>query len=174
MGLTLSALLQLTDEGRLPDMTVQLIRRFGPLGILGVGLVCATGLLLSSLHIAQAEMLVSSLYGLLLTMKIVAVVLAVGLAGLHKFVAQRRIHTPQHARRFATTLQIEIFFVLLVFVGAALLTSAPPPKHQMAGDMPHQVLTELDTPFQALLYVSAIATGLAGLAALTLEWRKRY
>lgn len=154
-----------------PTLTAQLIRRFSPLGMVGVALVVGSGLLLTPLHIAQPETLVNSQYGLLLTLKVIGVLLAMALAGWHKWRTQRNMRAVNDVQRFAGSLQLEIIVVLLVFVGAAFLTASPPPAHTMAGDMPHQMLMDSNSTFQISLRIGAALAALFAVVGLITERR---
>jgi putative copper export protein len=156
---------------RSASVTAALIRRFSPMGMAGVALVAGTGLVLTSVHVAEANGLMQTLYGNLIVAKVGATIIAVGLAGMHKFVMQWRMSTAADAARFARTLRIETAVVIGIFLLAAVLTSASPPGHAM--DETGQMMTNSETTFQRLLIGGAIAIGTAGLLALALEWRRR-
>jgi len=152
-----------------PERTAQLIRRFSPLGILGVALVIGSGLLLTPLHIAQPDALMNSQYGLLLTAKVIGVLLAMALAGWHKWRTQRNMREVKDVQRFAGSLRLEIIVVMLVFIGAAFLTASPPPAHAMSGDMPHQMLMDADNAFQVSLRVGAAFAAVLAVVGLLME-----
>jgi copper transport protein len=157
-------------------VTRSLIRRFSPLGIAGVALAAGTGLVLSAALVPNAEALRTTEYGNVLLLKIALAVAAVMLAGVHKFITQRRIKTTDDVRRFRRTLGIETAIVAAVFGCAALLTSAAPPHksmtHQMADGSSMTLLTA-DPTFERSLLIAALAIVAVGAIALALEWRAR-
>lgn len=158
------------------EMTRALIQRFSPLGIVGVALATATGIGLSSLHVADAEALRTSDYGRLILLKIILAAGAIALAAIHKFATWRRMRSLADVRRFAGTLLSEFMLVIGVFTTAAVLASTSPPHHmvthQMADGSTHMMLMT-DPDFQRTLQIAALAILAAGGIAFALEWRAR-
>ena len=164
------------EAGATLQATHALIRRFSPLGIASVALVCSAGLLLSAARLPNSDALTTTQYGQLLLLKTVGVVVAVMLAGLHKFVSVRRMRTVKDARAFTRTLRIEACVVLAVFACAAALTSAMPPHKTMTHTMPDGPTMRMsltDPNFERLLTVVAGMMIVTGAVALALEWRVR-
>lgn len=164
------------EMGWYVELTRALVRRFSPFGVAGVALVAGTGIALSSVHVPDADALQNSDYGRLIVLKILLAVGAVALAALHKFVTQRRMHSPADVRRFRRTLLVEFLLVIGVFAGAALLASTSPPHqmviHQMADGSTHMMVMT-DSDFQRALQIAALAILVAGAIACVLEWRVR-
>jgi copper transport protein len=105
------------------EMTARLITRFSPVGMMAVALVTGTGLLVTGTHVLSIDALWEPGYGRILLIKLVAVALAVSLAGYHKFAAARSMRNTADVQRFRRTLWIELLIVLFVFYVAALLAS---------------------------------------------------
>ena len=166
LAMAMPVILRGTDEATVTQTAANLIRRFSPLGVVGVALVSGTGLLLGARHISEASRLASTLYGNFLVVKVVGVLAAVALAGLHKFVAQRNIKARANAINFARSLKLEATIVIGVFFAAALLTSAPP-AHAMG-----MAQTQTDL-FHRLLTTSAFCVLVAGGIALFAERQQR-
>lgn len=165
LAMTMPLILRNSDDATAAQITARLIRRFSPLGIVGVALVSSTGLWLSARHISEAGKLATTLYGNVLVVKVLGVLAAGVLAGLHKFVAQRNMHSRANAITFARSVRLEAAIVIAVFFAAALLTSAPP-AHET------QTPTQTDL-FHRLLMTSAGCIVVAGGIALAVEARQR-
>lgn len=165
----------LGGEGVGVGETHSLIKRFSPLGMAGAAIAVGTGLALSSLHIPNAGALRDTDYGALLLLKVAAVIAAMALAGLHKFVTLRHMTTARDVQSFRRTLGIEAAVVIGVFVLAALLVAAPPPhksmSHQMV-DGSTMMMSLADPEFERSLLIAALVILAAGAVALALEWRE--
>lgn len=146
------------------EITRQLIRRFSPLAMLGVGLVVGTGLVLSRFYLPNTTALQQTAYGNAVLVKIAGVILAVALAGLHKFVTERHLRTLADVQRFSRTVLIETLIVAGVFLAAAALTSTSPP---MSSDEPMHsmdsthVMFVIDPEFHLWLLRGAAAIAVA-------------
>jgi putative copper resistance protein D len=152
------------------------IMRFSPLGIAGVAIAAASGLILSAQHVHSPGELRSTEYGAVLLVKIAFVTAAVALAGLHKFVTLRRMRSSADVRGFERSLGVEMLLVTAIFGAAAVLTSTEPPPHtvthQMADGSTHMMMTT-DPDFERSLRIAALAIVVAGTIACALEWRAR-
>ncbi|MFC1464290.1 MAG: copper resistance D family protein [Candidatus Brachytrichaceae bacterium NZ_4S206] len=167
----------LRDEARRSvETTRALIGRFSPFGIAGVALAAGTGIVLSSVHVADAAALRGSDYGRLILLKTLLAAGAVALAALHKFVTQQHMKSQADVQRFGHTLLAEVLLVVGIFAGAALLASTPPPHHVVTHQMPDgstHVMVMTDPDFQRALQIAALAILVAGAVAFALEWRAR-
>ena len=129
-------------------VAAQTIRRFSVLALAGVTLALTTGLVLAAWHVPSFDALVDSVYGLVLSVKTLAILFALGLGGLTRYVLlsdlepwrdglPRRLgmshwspissSTSQSAaidrvRRFIRT---ELVIVIVIILLAGLLTSVP-------------------------------------------------
>ena len=166
-------ILDMADEVSVTGATATLIRRFSPLGILGVGLAAGTGVWLTAQHIPEAQVLASSLYGNMIVLKVSGTLVAVGLAALHKFVTQRRLHGRANVLRFVNTLRAETCIVVAIFACAAVLTSTTPSGQMMNMPPPEDLTFEVTSTFYRVLAVGAIGIMLATGVALALEMRPR-
>lgn len=158
------------------EATRTLIGRFSPFGIAGVALAAGTGIVLSSVHVADADALRGSDYGRLILLKTVLAAGAVALAALHKFVTQQHMKSQADAQRFSRTLLAETLLVVGVFSGAAWLASTSPPHHVVIHQMPDgstHMMTMTDPDFQRALQIAALAILVAGAVAFALEWHAR-
>lgn len=156
--------------------TKALIQRYSLLGMLGVGLIVSAGLVLSSTHVPSASTLTSTGYGVVLVAKIAATVVAVALAGWHKFALAKRMHAVQDVATFARSLRVETGVVLAVVLMAALLTSASPPHKTMTHTMADGTtmkMSMIDPDFQRLLTIGAVCATAAAGFGLALNWRER-
>lgn len=167
LALTLPVILRSSkkvNERMATQATANLIKKFSPLGVLGVALVGSTGLWLTTRHITEASQIANTLYGNFLGAKMLGVLAAVALAGLHKFVAVRNMQTYANAINFARSVRVEAALVIAVFFAAALLTSTPT-AHDMG-----ETQTNL---FHRLLTTSAGCIVVAGGIVLAVETRQR-
>jgi putative copper export protein len=130
LAMAMPQVLRHSDEAAVTQTAAALIRKFSPVGMVGVALVSSTGLWLSTYHLSSIDALTNTVYGNLLVLKVIGVMAAVILAGLHKFLVARNLRSRAHAIGFARSLALEAAIVIAVFFVAALLTSAPP-AHSM-------------------------------------------
>jgi putative copper export protein len=154
-------------ESDAPKIVAAMIRRFSPMGMIGVGLAGASGLALSALHVTDAQM-IASFYGSMWLLKILFVAFAVALAAHHKFVTVNNLIVDDDVTRFVRSLRIETIIVAAVFVAAALMTSNSPSHNEI-----HEHHAEISN-FSFALSTSAIVALCSTLIALALEWRKRF
>jgi putative copper export protein len=149
-----------------------LIRRFSPLGMIGVALASGTGLMLTGTHVPTADKLLTTPYGTTLLFKVLLVFAAVVLAAWHRYGSARRLNAGGELARFKRTLWIETLIVLTVFFAAALLVSGNMPgvEHGME-DVPRPTLGGFT--FQGWLNLASLGVAAVVLLALGLEQRKR-
>jgi len=166
-------ILDLADESQVTHAAAALIRRFSPLGILGVGLAAGTGVWLTAQHIEGTSILMGSLYGNMIVLKVLGTLVAMALAAVHKFVTQRRMHGRAEVLRFVRTLRVETWVVVAVFACAAVLTSTTPSGQMMHTPRPDELTFMATTTFYRVLVLGAIGIVLATGLALTLELRRR-
>ncbi|ELY53495.1 copper resistance protein CopC [Natronococcus amylolyticus DSM 10524] len=123
------------------------IRRFSVLALGGVTLVVATGFVLASWHVPEADGLVDTVYGLTLVAKLALIAIALGLGGVTRFVLLRRLE-PSRAtdsagpsrpasadggaapedgqlRTIVRSIRLELALLVAVLLLSGLLTSAP-------------------------------------------------
>jgi putative copper export protein len=170
LGLAMDAM----DESA-PDSGARaagLIRRFSPLGMIGVALVGGTGLVLTGTHVPTADKLLGTPYGNMLLLKVLLVCAALALAGWHRYRSASRMSQAGEFARFKRTLWIETLIVLVVFFAAALLVSGNMPgvEHGME-DVPRPTYGGLT--FQAWLNIASLSVAVVVLLALGLEQRRR-
>jgi len=94
-----AGILSVADDAR--PLAARLLRRFSILGVAGVGLSGATGLAIAVWHVPSVDALATTPYGTGLSVKVAAVLLAVGLGGYNRFVLSRRLGGPPVAGRAA-------------------------------------------------------------------------
>lgn len=107
----------------------QALANLSKVGLLSVGLLFASGLYASLLHLQDPPAFVASPYGRVLGVKIVLVLLTVGLAGLNRFWL-----LPAFGRGtggLPTALRAETAVLFTVFVATGVLSTSPLPH---AGD----------------------------------------
>lgn len=146
---------------------VRLIRkvtqRFATLGIVGVGLLAASGLSLVALHLPDLGELTKTQYGETLIIKTFLALGAMLLGGVHWLIVPRFLRTPTHAQGFILSIQIETAIVVGVLFLAARLTSLSP-----GHDAHHVVEASLAGPLKMLSGFILIG----GIAALVWQWDK--
>ncbi|MFU8866386.1 copper resistance protein CopC [Natronococcus sp.] len=125
------------------------IRRFSVLALGGVTLVVATGFVLASWHVPEADGLTETTYGLALVAKLALVALALGLGGATRFVLLGRLESSRpvssagssrptttdggtdareadgRLRTTVRTVRLELAVLVAVLLLSGLLTSAP-------------------------------------------------
>lgn len=130
LAILLPPLLQDKAGESVRELTSTIISRFSRLAIIGLGIAVVTGFLLTSYHVPSWNTLFSTFYGYSLSSKLLLFAVALGLAGLNRFVILRQLRQSaepsQSARGFIRSVRVELAFVIGVFFLAGLLTSAPP------------------------------------------------
>jgi copper transport protein len=123
------------------------IRRFSVLALGGVTLVVATGFVLASWHVPEADGLTDTTYGLILVAKLAFIAVALGLGGVTRFVLLGRlkpsgagdsagVSRPASAdggfeaedgrlRTVVRAIRLELAVLVVVLLLSGLLTSAP-------------------------------------------------
>lgn len=110
-------------EGRLPSL-----ERVSRVGLGSVILLALTGVYASTLHLASPDLLVSSPYGRVLSLKLAVVTLILALAALNRWHFLPRLRASPHTHaRFGRILQLEAFLLFAVFALTGLLTTSPLP-----------------------------------------------
>jgi copper transport protein len=123
------------------------IRRFSALALAGVTLVVATGFVLASWHVPEADGLVDTTYGLTLVAKLSLIAIALGLGGATRFVLLGRLESSGAAgsaapsrpmstdggvetedgrlRTVVRSIRLELAILVAVLLLSGVLTSAP-------------------------------------------------
>ena len=103
------------------------VRRVSRTGLGSVLLLTATGLYASVLHLAAPELLTTTPYGRLLTLKLALVAVILGLAAFNRWVYLPALTQRGTTRGFARVLRLEALLLLTVFAATGLLTTSPLP-----------------------------------------------
>ncbi len=102
--------------------------RVSRVGLGSVILLTATGLYTSTLHLASPSELVSTPYGLILSVKLAIVAVILGVAALNRWYFLPRLRAePQTHVRFGRILLLEALLLLTVFAATGLLSTSPLP-----------------------------------------------
>lgn len=110
-------------ERRLPAL-----ERVSRIGLGSVILLALTGVYASTLHLASPDLLASSPYGRVLSLKLGLVALILALAAVNRWHFLPRLRASPHTHeRFGRILQLEAFLLLAVFALTGLLTTSPLP-----------------------------------------------
>jgi putative copper export protein len=166
---------RLTEDRSAVAATAALLRRFTPLGIFGAVLIVGTGLASSAFMLPNQTALTQP-YGRLVLVKVALVVVALGFASGHRWLAPRWMRSRAQAALIQKTLLLETLITLGAFAAAAWLTSSMPPQHAMSHIMADGSTMQMevaDPDFQILLIRAAAVTLIAGTSALALELRSR-
>jgi mono/diheme cytochrome c family protein/uncharacterized membrane protein len=119
----------------------QAVARFSALALTSVGVLLVTGTFHSWLQVGTLEGLVSTAYGLSISVKIVLLALALAAAAFNLFVARPQLAalaTRQAAAastvavRFATAVRAELVCLMLALIAAAVLTGIAPAREELA------------------------------------------
>lgn len=117
----------LDNPGRPATQLVrQITQRFGLIGIVGVGLIAASGLSLTALHLPDLSKLSQTQYGETLTFKVVLALGAMLLGAIHWLIVPHFLRTHLHIKRFMLSIQIETVIVMCALFFAGRLTSLSP------------------------------------------------
>lgn len=104
--------------------------RVSRVGLGSVILLTATGVYTSTLHLAAPAELVSTPYGLVLSIKLALVAVILGVAALNRWHFLPRLRAePQTHIRFGRILLLEALLLLTVFAATGLLTTSPLPHN---------------------------------------------
>lgn len=101
--------------------------RVSSLGLWCVGLLGATGVYASLLHLARPAELTGTLYGLALSLKLALVGTILLLAALNRWWLLPALRTQGETQRLGRALKLEALLLLGVFAATGLLTTRPPP-----------------------------------------------
>jgi putative copper resistance protein D len=116
-----------------------LLKRFSVLGIIAVVALLVTGTPLAWYYIRSFQGLIGSGYGNLLTVKVLMMILAVGLAWMNRNAVENFFRTRSHyviTTRVPYYIEVETIVLLTILFTAASLASQPP-----AVDIPHLTAT---------------------------------
>ncbi|MDG5818832.1 FixH family protein [Natronococcus sp. A-GB7] len=136
-----------TAVGDRATLVADAIRRFSILALSGVTLVVATGFVLASWHVPEADGLTDTTYGLTLVAKLALIAIALGLGGATRFVLLSRLEPSGGAdtaapsrptstdggsasedgqlRTIGRAIRLELLVLVAVLLLSGLLTSAP-------------------------------------------------
>lgn len=114
-----------TDEPA-DEVLVTTMKRVSSLGLFCVLLLAATGLYATLLHLGQPAQLVTTPYGLALTVKLALVGIILGIAALNRWWFLPALHRGE-TRRLGQMLKLEAFILIVVFAATGLLTTRAPP-----------------------------------------------
>jgi copper transport protein len=111
-----------------PDAaTAGLVRAFSPTALAFAGVVVATGLLASWLHLGSFAALWQSVYGRILLLKLALLVVVFG-AGAYNWLRVRpALGAPPAAARLRRSAAVELATAAAVLAVTAALVSTPPP-----------------------------------------------
>jgi copper transport protein len=117
-----------------------LLGRFSPLAALAIGLIITTGLYSSAMRLDSPASVVNSTYGITWLSKMILIVPAFALGGLHHLTlfphrAGRLREWFSQPRRWAnlpSTLRLEVALIVAVLFAAAWLPATPPPEPSQA------------------------------------------
>ncbi|MCW1967795.1 MAG: CopD family protein [Anaerolineae bacterium] len=139
-------------------------QRFGLIGIAGVGLLVASGLSLTALHLPNLSQLNQTQYGGTLTFKVVLAFGAMILGAIHWLIVPYFLKTSSHIKQFMLSIQIETIIVLCALFLAGRLTSLSP------GHVAHDT-TDLSITSTALKIAAGIIL-IGGIGALVWQLDK--
>ncbi|MEJ8547514.1 copper resistance protein CopC [Brevibacillus borstelensis] len=114
----------------------KLMSQFAQLALYSVAVISGTGIVLGLLRFAQPRELVTTSYGLILSAKIGAFLLALIIAAFHRAKVMPRLavlsglrekDALRLAKKLSWTLRLELIVVLLALLLAGLLSATPPP-----------------------------------------------
>lgn len=147
------------------NAVIRLILRFSFQAVIGVGIAIGTGLLLTSYHVPVIEAMVSTLYGVSLSIKMVIILIALALAGFHRLVLLRRLKQADDVQAkingFFRSVRVELIFVVEVFFLAGLITASPPAHIALADTAPAgTTLSETVNDVDIQLVISPVRVGL--------------
>ncbi|ARS90585.1 copper resistance CopC/CopD family protein [Natrarchaeobaculum aegyptiacum] len=160
LAVVLTPLLETVEPAERRSLAAAVIRRYSLVALAGVTLAGATGLALAAWHVPSLSALFETLYGLSLSVKTLAVLLALGFGGFTRFVLLRRLEADSPSpggllRRLTDrgrtvredggestdagttalvtrTVRLEVAVLVFVLLLSGLLTSAP--TAAVAGD----------------------------------------
>ncbi len=142
----LSHVRELDDVGRRISLTNAVVRRYSVFALAGAILSVSTGLMLAAWHVGTVDGLSETLYGTVLTVKLLFISIAIALGGYHRLVVVPRMDpssaslfnrlqrddgepvtdggSASSIARFETTVRIELVALVCVLVLSGVLTSA--------------------------------------------------
>ncbi|MEK4340155.1 MULTISPECIES: copper resistance protein CopC [Brevibacillus] len=114
----------------------KLMSQFAQLALYSVAVISGTGIVLGLLRFSQLQQLATTSYGLILTAKIGAFLLALLIAAFHRGRVMPRLtvlsglqekDALRLAKKLSWTLRLELIIVLAALILAGLLSATPPP-----------------------------------------------
>lgn len=112
---------EVADEG-----PVRTMKRLSSLGLACVFVLAATGIYATLLHLEQPAQLVTTSYGLALTVKLALVSVILGIAALNRWWFLPALQRGQR-RGLGQLLRLEALLLIAVFAATGLLTTRAPP-----------------------------------------------
>ena len=103
------------------------VRRVSSAGLASVLLLTATGVYAGVLHLEAPELLATTPYGRLLSLKLVLVAVILGLAAFNRWAYLPALTQRGATRGFARVMRLEALLLLTVFAATGLLTTSPLP-----------------------------------------------
>ena len=146
LAFLLPGLLKRQPKEKEARIAAAVIRRFSAIGLAGLTLAAATGLVLASFHVPGWEALASTLYGASLSLKVGLVAAAIGLGALVRLVLLRRL-TVLSGRPPAGTvrwIRLELAFVLGALLLTGVMTSAPTANFVESQETEQEILPFVD------------------------------
>ncbi len=113
-------------QSRTPAL-VQALKNLSYLGLASVTALFVTGIYASALHIYSPEILISSLYGRMLILKIMFVLIIVAVAGVNRFYLLPSLIHKEDTLLLSYFVKIEAALLLAVLVATGILTTSPLP-----------------------------------------------
>lgn len=113
-----------------------LIRAFSPAAIAFAGVLAATGLYATALHLGSVAALFDSPYGRTFLVKLAAIAVAVGLGAYNLFRVKPTLGDDAGISKLRRSSTVELVAGTVVLVATALLVATPPAAHAPAADDP--------------------------------------
>lgn len=117
--------------------STSILHRFSTVAAVGVALLIASGLCISTVQIRSFSAVISTDYGRILTLKLGVVLILLAIAALNRFSLTRRIAIGdlRTIRRLRRYIYIEFVAMLGVLVLTTLLTNTVPPRALVVGQL---------------------------------------
>ncbi len=107
--------------------SVQALKNLSYLGLGSVAALFTTGIYAGALHINSSEILIGSLYGRVLILKIMFVLIIVAVAGVNRFYLMPRLIHKDDTLLIRDFIRIEAALLLGVLIATGILTTSPLP-----------------------------------------------
>lgn len=195
----LPAIVPRDSDGDIVALVLSVVRRFSMIAVAGVTIAVVTGIIIAAWHVPTLAALVTTPYGILLSVKVGLVVVAAAMGGFNRFILHERIaysvrestdtavlpglltvSDPQvtatdTVSTVARSVQLELA-VLIVIVGLSVALTAMTPSYEMLGPAVVASSTILRgvafVGFAAVLKLGAIGIAIIGSLALGYELGK--